>query len=431
MQRNSKTGTAGSIEALFDTLYEAVVLCDPDLRVQHLNRSACDLLGVSARSAQGKGVHEILDRGVLVEIGNAGPARTIREWSMHLGVGSHRRVIQARAITLEHRAGWALFLHSVGSDDQVPPFVGRSTATQELLEFVSRIAASRASSVLLAGETGTGKEVIAKRLHALSSRSRSRFMAMNCAALPEALLEGELFGYERGAFTDARTTKPGLVEAANGGTLFLDEIGEMPLSLQVKLLRVLEERTVRRLGGVDDIKLDIRVIAATNRNLAEAIENMEFRSDLYYRLNVVQIHIPALRERPEDVEDLALHFLDTFNRIHQRHICGIQPRTLQLLVGQSWPGNVRELRNVIERAVLMENSASLTPGSIALPSNSPRSHRPPATRSQHAPLCLRSTEREMIAAALTQSSGNQTHAANLLGIGRFSLRYKMRKLGLL
>jgi transcriptional regulator with PAS, ATPase and Fis domain len=205
----------------------------------------------------------------------------------------------------------------------------------------------------------------------------------------------------------------------------------MPLPLQAKMLRVLEERTLRRLGGVNDIRVDIRVIAATNQNLAAAIERRTFRNDLYYRLNVVQIQIPSLRERAEDIEDVALHFLDQFNRTHQRNIRGIHPRVLRILQEHTWPGNVRELRNVIERAVLVENSSLLTSVSISLPAASrPISNEQPAAHSRHAPLCLRSTEKEMIAAALAQTNGNQTHAASLLGIGRFSLRYKMRKFGL-
>ena len=296
---------------------------------------------------------------------------------------------------------------------------------------MSRIAASRASSILLEGETGT-RQGGDRQTPACPEQPRPQPVCRHqLRGASRDPARGRVFGYEKGAFTDARSAKPGLVEDADGGTLFLDEIGEMPLGLQAKLLRVLEERELRRLGGIDDIRLDMRVVAATNRNLPAAIEHREFRSDLYYRLNVVQIQIPALRERPDDIEDLALHFLDYFNHVHLRNICGLHPRALAHLMEHSWPGNVRELRNVIERAVLMETSSSLTSDSINLPLTPARTHRSTEARNQHAPLCLRSTERDMISTALKQAAGNRTRAAALLGIGRFSLRYKMRKLGLL
>jgi two-component system, NtrC family, response regulator AtoC len=301
------------------------------------------------------------------------------------------------------------------------------------LEFVSRIAASRATSILLVGESGTGKELIAKRLHALSRRAAASLVPINCAALPEALLESELFGYERGAFTGAHDSKEGLLQVADGGTVFLDEIGEMPLPLQAKLLRVLEDHTFRRIGGSRSISVDVRVIGATNTDLEKAIEERRFRSDLYYRLNGVQIRVPALRERPEDLPALISFFLDHFNHLHDRDIRGIHPGAKRLIEGHSWPGNVRELRNVIERAVLVEPSPLLTAASLALPNGPNASARAAMLERTDttARFSLVSGERELIAAALAETGGNQTRAAALLGIGRFSLRYKMKKIGLL
>lgn len=339
---------------------------------------------------------------------------------------SSSRTLNMRAVAVPP-GGWALYLHDLSMPDPDADLIGESAAIRELLEFVSRIAPTRASSILIEGESGSGKELIARRLHRLSPRASREFVAVNCAALPETLLESELFGHEKGAFTGAHSARRGLLEVADGGTLFLDEIGEMPLSLQAKLLRVLEDHTFRRVGGVQDLRVDLRVIAATNRDLKQAIQDKAFRSDLYYRLNVVQIHIPPLRERPEDIPLLAMHFVEVFSRRHNRPIFEISPDAIAWLESYRWPGNVRELRNVIERAVLVEPSRVITVKSLALLRE--RKGRRPA--SFHSPLSLCATERELIELALAKCSGNQTRAAALLGIGRFCLRYRMKKFGLL
>jgi transcriptional regulator with PAS, ATPase and Fis domain len=432
------SSTCDLIQSLFEHNPQPIILSDADLNVAAVNRSASELLDISPEDDPRR-IDELLGGFVPQELRDLGGSRTVREWSTKVVTGSGGRSVRVRAASLSDANGWAFYLNPIGASDEVPAFVGRSPVAQELVEFVSRIAASRASSIILEAETGAGKEVIARRLHALSSRARGRFVAVNCAAMPETLLESELFGHERGAFTDARTAKTGLIEAANGGTLFLDEIVEMPLSVQAKLLRVLEDRAVRRIGGVEDTRVDVRVVAATNRDLTAAIDAREFRSDLYYRLNVVQIRIPPLRTRGDDIEDLAVHFLEQFNEIHGTHITGIDPEALRLLKRHRWPGNVRELRNVIERAVLVESSPTLTVSSIqipGLPADMGDSEAAPVENSLRrqdagSSLCLRSTERDLIAAALAQVAGNQTQAAALLGIGRFSLRYKMRKFGLL
>ena len=226
-----------------------------------------------------------------------------------------------------------------------------------MLNFVRRVAASEATTILLEGENGTGKDLVAKTLHYQSLRQAEPFIAINCAAIPDSLLESELFGYEKGAFTDARAQKRGIFELADKGTLFLDEIGEIPLMLQAKLLRVLEEQTFRRLGGLKDINLDLRVVAATNKNLREAVKEGAFRQDLYFRLNVIQILIPPLRDRAEDIVPLTKFFVEHYNRKFKRNIEGVTEAAAKLLLSHDWPGNVRELRNAIERAMILEESS--------------------------------------------------------------------------
>ncbi|MBX9692429.1 MAG: sigma 54-interacting transcriptional regulator, partial [Cyanobacteria bacterium] len=255
-------------------------------------------------------------------------------------------------------------------------FIADSPSMRELLQFVRKVAATEATTVLLEGENGTGKDLVAKTLHYQSMRQSEPFIAINCAAIPETLLESELFGYEKGAFTDARAQKRGIFELADRGTLFLDEIGEIPLTLQAKLLRVLEDQTFRRLGGVKDIKLDLRFVAATNKNLREAVREGAFRQDLYFRLNVIQILIPPLRDRREDILPLARFFVEHYNRKFKRSIDGISEEAARLLLQHDWPGNVRELRNAIERAMILEDAALLRPMSFPISVTRPEQFLP-------------------------------------------------------
>ncbi|HEV8147843.1 MAG TPA: sigma 54-interacting transcriptional regulator, partial [Bryobacteraceae bacterium] len=234
-----------------------------------------------------------------------------------------------------------------------------SPAMRRVVEFARRVAGTQVSTVLIEGESGTGKDVLARFLHHHSLRRAEPFLAINCAAIPETLLESELFGYEKGAFTDARQQKRGILEMASGGTVFLDEIGEMPLSLQAKLLRVLEEQVFRRLGGLKDTKVDLRVVTATNKDLRRGIQEGSFRLDLYYRLNVIRLTIPPLRDRPEDILPLANHFLGVFNQRFGRQVREISPHAAEALLGHDWPGNVRELRNSIERSVVLEDGPAI------------------------------------------------------------------------
>ena len=313
--------------------------------------------------------------------------------------------------------------------------IAESGPMREVLNFVRRVAASEATTILLEGENGTGKDLIAKTLHYQSLRQAEPFIAINCAAIPETLLESELFGYEKGAFTDARSQKRGIFELADRGTLFLDEIGEIPLMLQAKLLRVLEEQSFRRLGGLKDIKLDLRVVAATNKNLREAVKEGAFRQDLYFRLNVIQILIPPLRERAEDIVPLTRFFIEHYNRKFKRNIEGVSDAAAKLLLSHDWPGNVRELRNAIERAMILEESALITPPACRSPSPRPdggaarrRPRRWPRIPSDG--LSLEDNERNLLVRALEKTNGNQTQAARLLRITRDTLRYKMKKFNL-
>jgi two-component system, NtrC family, response regulator AtoC len=304
--------------------------------------------------------------------------------------------------------------------------VGDSAAVSQLKGLLQKIAASPASTVLLTGESGTGKDLAAKVLHYSSDRAAKPFMNITCSALPEALLESELFGHERGAFTDARQQKRGLFEMADGGTVFLDEIGEMVPGLQAKLLRFLEEKTFKRVGGMSDIKVDVRVVAATNRNLEEEVKKGKFREDLYYRLNVLPIALPPLRARADDIPRLANYFVDSYNTEFRKRVRRIAPETMKRLQSYGWPGNIRELRNSIERAMLLADGEELTDKDFPLTTGSV----PRLTEGVQLPahgIDLESLERSLVIQALERSGWNQTRAASLLGINRDQIRYRIEK----
>lgn len=308
--------------------------------------------------------------------------------------------------------------------------VGRSALMRELAETVKKIARSDSATVLLLGESGTGKDLIARAIHAQSRRRERPFLAVNCTALPDQLLESELFGHERGAFTDARERKKGLAELADGGTLFLDEIGDMSRAAQAKILRFLEDSTFRRVGGTSDLKVDVRVIAATNRNLEHAVAERSFREDLYYRLKVIPVTVPPLRDRPEDIEPLAAYFVDKLATELRRSPPGIPKETRQLLETYSWPGNVRELRNVLERILILEDADEL------LPEHLPPEIRNGGKRYEQDENTIRlpvdgvrlaDVEADLIRQALARTSGNVSRAARLLGVSRDTLRYRLEK----
>jgi len=309
--------------------------------------------------------------------------------------------------------------------------VAASQPMKRLLSFTLRVAKSEASTVLIEGESGTGKDLMAQFLHYSSTRRNGPFVALNCSAIPETLLESELFVHEPGAYTDARSQKKGLLEVAHGGTLFLDEIGDLSPAVQAKFLRVLEQQSFRRLGGLQDITVDLRVVAATNRDLAGAVQSGTFRLDLFHRLSVIQIAPPPLRDHPEDILPLANHFVQEHNRRYKANIQGISPNAAKILERYHWPGNVRELRNVIERAILLEDANHLQAGSIQFVS-SRIAIEPAAGGPARSPadLSLKNSERTLITQALEKTGGNKTKAAVLLGISRDVLRYRMKKLNL-
>ena len=305
--------------------------------------------------------------------------------------------------------------------------IGASPAMVAVKSLLERIAASPASTVLLTGETGTGKDLAAKAIHYNSARASKPFVNITCSALPEQLLESELFGHERGAFTDARQQKRGLLETADGGTVFLDEIGEMTPGLQAKLLRFLEERTFKRVGGLTDIRVDVRVVAATNRELEDGVKAGKFREDLFYRLQVMPVRLPPLRERVGDIRLLVAHYIDRYNREFRKHVRGLQPAAQALLDQCRWPGNVRELRNAIERAMLLADNGLLGVEDFVTLSRSATitTFRLPAEG-----VNLEHVERQLLVQALERASGNQTHAGYLLGINRDQVRYRIEKFGL-
>jgi two-component system, NtrC family, response regulator AtoC len=313
--------------------------------------------------------------------------------------------------------------------------IGKSEQMMKIMDLVRKVAKSDATTILLQGESGTGKDLVAKVIHYESSRAAKPFMDINCTALPDALIESELFGFEKGAFTDAKQMKKGLFELSDGGTIFLDEIGDLKLGTQAKLLKVIESKTFKRVGGIRDISVDLRVIASTNKKLSEEVKKENFREDLYYRLNVIPIVIPLLSERPDDIPLLARFFIDEFNRDFKKNVKGLSRETEKAFLAYSWPGNVRELKNVIERAMILENDeyilhehlpieflaksevpSEISSGQITLPAGG---------------LDIEEVEKELIRQALEQTKHNQTRAARLLNLTRDALRYRMQKFGFL
>ncbi|MGC9964749.1 MAG: sigma-54 dependent transcriptional regulator [Syntrophobacteraceae bacterium] len=304
--------------------------------------------------------------------------------------------------------------------------IGNSPEMDTLRKIIGQVAASD-SSVLILGETGTGKELVARTIHTMSLRAGKRFLAINCGAFNEELLANELFGHEREAFTGAKGFKRGLLEAAQGGTIFLDEIGDMPLSMQVKLLRVLQERVMMRVGGMEEIPVDIRVVAATNKNLKQEVECGTFRQDFYYRLNVITLHVPRLADRKDDILMLALHFLHKLAKSQGKQVGSISDEAIKTLVSYEYPGNVRELENIIERAVTLANGDSIEPGHLPLDLHQLVFR---VRHSREKFLSLDENEREYILWVLKQVNDNKTKAAEILGIDRVSLWRKMKRYGL-
>ena len=356
-----------------------------------------------------------------------------------------KNALEATSLRNEVQALRGEVRRAVGYDS----VVSVSPKMTELMHFVRKVASSEATTILIQGESGTGKDLIAKAIHYESSRHQKPFVAINCSAIPETLMEAELFGHEKGAFTDAKQMKKGLFEAADGGTLFLDEIGELTPLLQAKLLRVLEDQVIRRVGGLRDMQVDVRVIAASNRDLEKAVREGHFRQDLYYRLAIIAIFIPPLRDRKDDILPLVNFFIERYNRRFKKSIRGITDETRSLMLAHNWPGNVRELKNTIERGMILEDEPFLRPfylpfsvgesggrtlfertspadGGQTLPNGRtlPRLYIPEGGTS------LEEVEHSMVELAMSQANGNQTNAAKLLDISRDALRYKLKKFGL-
>jgi two-component system response regulator PilR (NtrC family) len=338
-----------------------------------------------------------------------------------------RHALEKRQLRQEN----VLLRRSLQSAHSFANILGRSRAMREVFGLIETIAPTN-STVLVTGESGTGKELVARAIHFNSLRRDRPFVALNCGALAETLLESELFGHVRGSFTGAAANKKGLIEVADRGTIFLDEVGEMTPIMQVKLLRVLQERTFRRVGGTEEIDADIRIIAATNRDLAKLVAEGRFREDLYYRINVIPVHLPPLRERRDDIALLAQHFVEKFGRQMQKEIAGIAPAAMLRLESHLWPGNIRELENAIERAVALERSPVIQPES--LPAGVGPAGAAAALRDEPVPAPgfvleqhVQEIEREYIAEALRRAGGVKMKAADLLGMSFRSFRYYMKK----
>ena len=340
-----------------------------------------------------------------------------------LAKGLETRVLKRTVSGLRRQAGWQI---------EGVEIIGRSGAMRTIVELIEKVAESESTTVLVRGESGVGKEIVARAIHARSTRRDYPFLEINCTALPETLLESELFGYEKGAFTDARERKKGLLEFADKGTILLDEIGDLAAGSQAKLLRFLETRSFKRVGGVRDIKVDVRIVASTNRDLEAAIAERGFRIDLFYRLNVVPIEIPPLRERTEDIEPLARHYLDHFTTSLRRPARTLAPDTIRLLESYAWPGNVRELKNVMERAVILHDDSVVEPDHLPtiLGSGQTGLDRPDGYELPDNGIDLEELEVDLLLQALRRAGGSKTAAARLLGLSRDTFRYRIEKYGI-
>jgi two-component system, NtrC family, response regulator AtoC len=433
------------LAAVFNELSDALMLYDPNLRISGVNKAAERLFGMTSDEMVGRDCRDVFKCGICepgcgVLVGlTQSPSVARSTVRIHTDNGRERMaVMSTRQLYNDHGELEGMVATIRDITEEIAPqrreVIGDSKLMKDLLHFTKRVAASEATTILLEGENGTGKDLIAKTLHYESMRRAEPFIAINCAAIPDTLLESELFGYEKGAFTDARAQKRGIFELADRGTLFLDEIGEIPLMLQAKLLRVLEDQSFRRLGGLKDIQLTLRVVAATNRNLRDAVSMGQFRQDLFFRLNVIHIVIPPLRDRPDDTLPLARFFIEHYNQKFKRHIEGLTPEAAKMLLAHDWPGNVRELRNAIERAMILEESPVITPASLPISLTHDALERTMSAGAApvmpEAGLSLAEHERMLLAQALEKSGGNQTQAARLLHITRDTLRYKMKKFNL-
>jgi DNA-binding NtrC family response regulator len=325
-----------------------------------------------------------------------------------------------------------LLRHQLKSKYHFDNIIGTSAAMQQVFDMITKVADAE-STVLILGESGTGKELVARAIHFHSHRGDRPFIPVNCGAIPEGLLESELFGHERGAFTGAARTRIGRFEMAHGGTIFLDEVGDMSPTLQVKLLRVLQDQSFERVGGTKSVRVDVRILAATNRNLEEAIAKNEFREDLFYRLSVIPLTLPPLRERQDDIPVMLQHFMGQFNRLRNRKLQGFAPRTLQMLANYQWPGNVRELENLVDRLVVLKGQGVIEPEDLpekmrtALPAIASAAAVDILEEGFCLDVAVREFERDLLTKALQKAAGVKNRAAQILGIKRTTLIEKLKR----
>jgi two-component system, NtrC family, response regulator AtoC len=414
--------------------HEVAAAADLDSAKKHIASADCDVvlasadLAAEASALDGVPVIAVLrtrDPEPAIALLDKGVRDVISEPIDELAIA-----LAMRNITVVRKANGANGSNGNGKPVEVPDMIGDSAAMQKLQATIRLVAAQR-TTVLILGESGTGKELVARSIHGLSPRRNKRFVAINCAAIPASLLESELFGHVKGSFTDAVRDKTGLFEDADGGTLFLDEVGEMPLPLQAKLLRALQESEIRRVGDSSSIKVDVRLIAATLRDLSDDVAEGRFREDLYYRLNVLPLQIPALRERPEDIPQLARFFAARHGQRHHRSL-GLTDDLLDALARQPWPGNVRELENVIERALVLAEGPEIDAEFLSTVMNVRSGTGALGGDDQELSIkkATRSLEADLIRRALGVTQGNRTNAAKLLEISHRALLYKMKEYGI-
>jgi PAS domain S-box-containing protein len=443
VQRDKKRELLSPTEAILESISDGVFTVDPQWKITSFNRAAEDITGVSRKDARGRLCSEVFRSSMCGE--DCALDQTLKTGKPVIGksgyiVNADGRRIPISVSTAVLRDSDGCFIGGAEtfrdlSDVEalrqelkgkflVGDIASRSPAMERLLEALPSIAASP-SAVLILGETGSGKELAARTIHALSPRSKGPFIAVNCGALPDTLLESELFGYKAGAFTGANKDKPGRFASAKGGTLFLDEIGELSPALQVKLLRVLQEKTYEPLGATRSESSDARIIVATNRDLMEHMRKGLFREDLYYRVNVVRIELPPLRRRKEDIPLLIEQFITRFNRAQRKNVQGIDAEALSLLMAHDWPGNIRELENVIERAFILISSGYID--IMHLPEELTSQTRVEAGAARSARDIL---DARTIHDALERNSGNRLAAARELGIHKTTLFRRIRRLGI-
>ena len=442
--KNKKTLTRASTEAILESISDGVFTVDGEWRITSFNRAAEAITGISRDDAIGRPCSEVFKSSMCetscalrntLETGKQTVNRTgfiIDRQGRKIPVSVSTAVLRdasgrviGGAETFRDLSEVEALRHELSERSRLGDLVTRSASMRQISELAPLVAAS-SSTVLINGETGTGKELLARAIHGMSKRAAKPFVAINCGALPDTLLESELFGYRKGAFTGATQDKPGLFARAAGGTLFLDEIGDISPALQIRLLRVLQEHTYEPLGGTRAVSTDARVVAATHRDLAELVKNGRFREDLYYRINVIRLELPPLRRRKEDIPLLVEHFIERFNRLQQKNIAGISPAALELLFAHDWPGNVRELENVIERAFVICTSDRIAPENLP----EELTGRTAKNRSGGIGAAVNQAERQSILAALQNCNGNCQAAARMLGVHKTTLYRKMKSLDL-